>query len=71
MQMMTSDYSFDDKAHGLQRRIYGGMKGTLRLDALRGDMLRQILAISSDLLMSVWDAGGLGRYVHFIAMKPR
>jgi hypothetical protein len=68
--MMTSDINFDDKAHGFQRRIYGGMKGKLRLDALWGDMLRQILAISSALLMSVWDAGGLGRYVHFIAMKP-
>ena len=69
--MMTSDINFDDKAHWFQRRIYGEMKGTLRLDALWGDMLRQIPVISSDPLMSVWDAGGgLGRYVHFIVMKP-
>ena len=55
---MTGDYNFDGKAQWFQQRIYGGMKGTLRLDALWGDMLRHIPAISSDAGMSVWDAGG-------------
>jgi S-adenosylmethionine-dependent methyltransferase len=60
--MMTNDINFDDKAHWFQRRIYGGMKGTLRLDALWGDILGHLPAISSDRLMSVWDAGnGLGQ----------
>ena len=68
--MMTSDYNLDDKARWFQSRIYGGVKGALRLDALWGDMLRQIRP-SSYSLMSVRGAGGgLGCYVHFIAMKP-
>jgi hypothetical protein len=42
--MMMSDINFDDKAYWFQRRIYGGMKGTLRLDTLWGDMLGQVPA---------------------------
>jgi S-adenosylmethionine-dependent methyltransferase len=60
---MSSDENFDNKAEWFQRRIYGGLKGRLRLDALWDDMLGHIPGINSSAAdcattLSVWDAGG-------------
>ena len=55
---MNGDENFDSKAAWFQRRIYGGLKGELRLNALWGDMLKHIPGIESSGSYSVWDAGG-------------
>lgn len=55
---MKSDHNFDSKAEWFQRRIYGGPKGQLRLEALWGDLLKQIPDLENNGALSVWDAGG-------------
>jgi S-adenosylmethionine-dependent methyltransferase len=55
---MNSDKNFDGRARRFQDRIYGGMKGQLRLEGLWEDMLAHIPALQASAPLSIWDAGG-------------
>ena len=51
-----SDRNFDDLAHRFRKRIYGGLKGDIRLAVLNRDLAPVLSATSRDL--RVVDAGG-------------
>jgi len=55
---MNAGKNFDEKTDWFKQRIYGGMKGQLRLKALWQDMLESILNITGERELAVWDAGG-------------
>lgn len=55
---MNAGKNFDDKTDWFKQRIYGGMKGQLRLKALWQDMLESIPNITGESELTVWDAGG-------------
>ncbi len=56
--MSTHDHSFDNKADWFEKRIYGGMKGRLRLAALWQDLDEAMPALNAGEPLAVWDAGG-------------
>ena len=55
---MDAGKNFDEKTDWFKRRIYGGMKGQLRLKALWQDMVEAIPDITGERQLTVWDAGG-------------
>ena len=60
---MTEDINFDGFAQRFRHRIYGNIKGELRLALVWQHMLECIFALQSDAPLSVWDAGGgLGQF---------
>ncbi|MFC6631893.1 methyltransferase domain-containing protein [Microbulbifer taiwanensis] len=58
---MTSDRNFDDLAHRFRNRIYGGLKGDIRLAVLGRD-LAPLLAERAGCLKVVDAGGGQGQF---------
>lgn len=59
---MAEDRNFDDLAHRFRNRIYGGLKGDIRLAVLNRD-LSPILAAGGESLTVVDAGGGQGQFV--------
>ncbi|WP_461520920.1 methyltransferase domain-containing protein [Porticoccus sp.] len=60
--MMNTDRNFDDLAERFQRKVYGGLKGDVRLAVLWRDLEEQVPQIHAERPMRVLDIGaGLGQ----------
>lgn len=58
---MKTDRNFDDLAHRFEKKVYGGLKGGIRLAVLEKDLKQffpQALAPAENLPLKVLDAGG-------------
>ncbi|MEH6601596.1 methyltransferase domain-containing protein, partial [Pseudoalteromonas sp.] len=59
---MSDDRNFDDLAERFQRKVYGGLKGDIRLAVLWRDLEEQVPQIHGDKPLRVLDVGaGLGQ----------
>jgi tRNA 5-carboxymethoxyuridine methyltransferase len=59
---MSDDRNFDDLAERFQRKVYGGLKGDIRLAVLWRDLEEQVPQIHGDKPLRVLDIGaGLGQ----------
>jgi S-adenosylmethionine-dependent methyltransferase len=59
---MQKDQNFDDLAHRFQRKVYGGLKGSIRLAVLEKDLRefypRALLPAARNKPLNILDAGG-------------
>lgn len=58
---MTNDRNFDDLAHRFQRKVYGGIKGEIRLAVLKRDLTEFFpgaMAAARHAPLNILDAGG-------------
>lgn len=59
---MSDDRNFDDLAERFQRKVYGGLKGDIRLAVLWRDLEEQVPQIHGDKPLRILDVGaGLGQ----------
>ncbi len=54
---MTGDRNFDELAEHFERRIYGGLKGRVRLEVLRRDLELGLAQLGEGEMLQVLDAG--------------
>ena len=58
-----SDRNFDDLAEKFSRKVYGGLKGDIRLAVIRRDMQAAIASIAGERSLRILDVGGgLGQH---------